>query len=63
MVSYFAGIPVTAYVDPVAVGDRLPDSPIFLDAGDHVPAPLEASYETTWTKCPQALREVVATRR
>jgi hypothetical protein len=41
--SYYAGAPKTAYVDPLAVGDPLPSSPIFLDAGFYVPAPLEAT--------------------
>ena len=54
-----AGLPQTAYVEPVAVGDPLPALPIFLDPGTYVPAPLDASYEATWAKCPDALREVV----
>lgn len=58
--AYRAGEPITAYVEPVAVGDLLPSLPIFLDAATYVPAPLEASYETTWQKCPAALKEVVA---
>lgn len=57
--AYWAGDPKTAYVEPVAVGDRLPDSPIFLDLGTYVAAPLEASYQLTWDKCPSALKEVV----
>jgi hypothetical protein len=57
--AYCAGVPQTAYVEPVAVGDPLPALPIFLDPGTYVPAPLDASYEATWAKCPDALREVV----
>ena len=57
--AYCAGVAQTAYVEPVAVGDPLPGLPIFLDPGTYVPAPLEASYEATWAKCPDALREVV----
>ena len=45
---YYAGVPKTAYVDPVAVGDPLPSPPIFLDTGFYVPAPLETTYQTTW---------------
>ena len=37
-----------AYVEPVAVGDVLPDMPIFLQPGYYVPAPLEPSYRRTW---------------
>jgi hypothetical protein len=35
-------------------------SPIFLESGVYVPAPLEATYQTTWEECPEALRDVVA---
>jgi hypothetical protein len=37
-----------AYVDFAAVGESLPDMPIFLKPGLYVPAPLEATYRTTW---------------
>ena len=57
--AYYAGVPKTAYVDPLAVGDPLPSSPLFLDSGFYVPAPLEASYKTTWEKCPRVVRELV----
>ena len=33
VVGYDAGDDLTAYVDPVAVGDRLPDGPLFLSPG------------------------------
>ena len=57
--AYSAELPNTAYVEPVAVGDRLPDLPIFLEPGTYVPAPLEATYQTTWAKCPEVVREEV----
>ncbi len=57
--AYSAGEPTTAYVEPVAVGDPLPGLPIFLEPGLYVPAPLEATYEATWSKCPEVLREAV----
>lgn len=57
--AYSAGVPTTAYVDPVAVGDALPESPIFLDPNIYVPAPLEATYQSTWDKCPGVLKDVV----
>jgi hypothetical protein len=50
---------MTAYVDPVAVGDPLPSPPIFLDRKTYVPAPLEATYQSTWAKCPAPVREIV----
>jgi hypothetical protein len=48
MVSYDATAEPVAYVEPVAVGDVLPDMPIFLKPGYYVPAPLESSYRRTW---------------
>lgn len=45
-----------AYVSFVGVGDPLPDVPLFLRPGVYVPAPLEASYRTTWDQFPSALR-------
>src|SRR5206468_1169363 len=60
VVAYDASEPKTAYVEPVAIGDCLPDLPIFLVPGLYVPAPLESTYRTTWSKCPEVLREIVA---
>jgi hypothetical protein len=46
-------------VEPVAVGDRLPDLPIFLDPDTYVPAPLESTYEAAWSMCPQVVKDDV----
>lgn len=56
LASYDAGPEHVAYVEPVAVGDVLPDMPIFLKPGFYVPAPLEATYETTWKMFPAQLK-------
>lgn len=56
LVAYEAGPVKVAYVEPVSVGESLPDMPLFLDRGIHVPAPLEASYRTTWDAFPAALK-------
>jgi hypothetical protein len=45
-----------AYIEPVAVGDVLPDMPLFLRPGIYVPAPLEKTYLATWTVFPNALK-------
>ncbi len=60
LVAYAAGEHATAYVEPVAVGDVVPDMPLFLDHNFYVPAPLEATYLATWKSCPQPLRELVS---
>lgn len=59
VVAYSAGARTTAYVDPVAVGDSLPEAPIFLDQDTYVLAPLESTYQSTWAKCPEPVREIV----
>jgi Protein of unknown function (DUF4058) len=45
-----------AYVESVAVGDALPDMPLFLQPEQYVPAPLEASYMASWSTFPAALK-------
>lgn len=57
--AYCAGLPHTAYVEPVAVGDPLPPLPIFLDPDTYVPAPLEETYQTAWSKSPSIVTELV----
>jgi hypothetical protein len=46
--AYDAGPPPVAYVEPIAVGEALPDMPILLKPDFYVPAPLEESYRATW---------------
>lgn len=43
----YIGAPVPeAFVEPVSVGDALPDMPLFLTPGVYVPVPLEATYQS-----------------
>jgi hypothetical protein len=56
LAAYEAGSVYVAYVEPVAVGQVLPDMPLFLEPGVHVRAPLEATYQTTWHGFPAALK-------
>jgi hypothetical protein len=56
LAAYVAGTEITAYVEPVAVGDSLPDMPIFLTADCYVPCPLEATYQTAWEQFPAPLK-------
>src|SRR2546429_3971768 len=55
-VAYAVGTEMVAYVEPVAVGDPLPDMPIFLSADRYVPCPLEATYQAAWEQFPAPLR-------
>lgn len=59
LAAYVAGEPCTAYVHPLGVGDVLPDMPAWLDEDNYVPVPLEATYQTTWSSCPEDMRDVV----
>lgn len=59
LAAYVAGIPKTAYVELVAVGDLLPEMPAYLDPDSYVLVPLESTYETTWKSCPEDMRIVV----
>jgi hypothetical protein len=59
LVAYSAGAKKTAYVEPVAVGDVLADMPLFLEPEIYVPAPLEATYQTTWKLFPAPMRKLL----
>jgi hypothetical protein len=56
LAAYAAGSEKVAYVENVAVGDQLPDMPIFLTPDHYVPCPLEATYEVSWGVFPAALK-------
>jgi hypothetical protein len=56
LAAYDAGPPRVAYVEPIAVGDVLPDMPLFLKPEFYVPAPLEATHETSWKVFPAVLK-------
>jgi len=62
LAAYEAGLAPVAYVEPIAVGDVLPDMPIFLEEDYYVPAPLETSYQTAWNDFPSALKGLLETR-
>jgi hypothetical protein len=56
LAAYAVGTETVAYVEPVAVGDVLPDMPIFLQPDRYVPCPLESTYQATWDVFPAALK-------
>jgi hypothetical protein len=60
LAAYSAGVPMKAYVEPVTVGDLLPDIPVFLDSATYILAPLEPTYLATWETCPEPMRELIA---
>jgi hypothetical protein len=54
--AYDAGPTRMAYVDTVGIGDPLPEPPLFLRPEFYVPAPLEATYRTSWELFPAVLK-------
>jgi hypothetical protein len=59
LASYETGDERTAYVEPIAVGDELPDMPLFLTNRIHVLVPLESTYRATWDATPAMMRTAV----
>ncbi len=59
LAAYAAGPVKRAFVETVAVGDVLPDLPLFLTPEFYVPVPLEATYRAAWAIIPRQWREVL----
>jgi hypothetical protein len=54
-----SALSVRAYVEPVAVGEALPEMPLFLEPGAHVLVPLEESYQSAFAAVPRRWRRVL----
>lgn len=63
LAAYSAGLRVTAFIEPVAVGDSLPDMPLFLTRDSYIQVPLEATYEAAYGTVPARWRTVLETPR
>jgi hypothetical protein len=61
LASYETGSERAAYIEPVGVGDKLAEMPLFLSNFLHVPVPLEPTYLATWEASPEDLRVAVET--
>jgi hypothetical protein len=59
LAAFDAGPPRVAYVEPVAVGDVLPEMPLFLEPECYVPVALETTYQTTWSMFPAPLKQLL----
>jgi hypothetical protein len=57
--AYVGGLGGEAFVEPVAVGDALPEMPLFLTPEVYVSVPLEAAYESAWGAMPAYWRDVL----
>jgi hypothetical protein len=54
--AYAVGAEIVAYVETMAVGEVLPEMPVFLSADRYVPCPLESTYQTAWEQFPAPLK-------
>jgi hypothetical protein len=63
LAAYVAGLVKTAYVEPLAVGDVLPDMPLFLDPEQYVYVPLEATYGAAYDAVPRFYRNILENPR
>ena len=48
-----------ARVEPIGVGEALPDMPLFLEPGFYVQVPLEATYQAAWQAVPRRWKAVL----
>jgi len=51
---------VRSYLEPLAVGDCLPDMPVFLYPEMYIDVPLEATYMAAWEAVPRRWQKVIA---
>lgn len=63
LASYDAGRDKVAFVEPIAVGDVMPDMPLYLSKGFYIHVPLNAAYEATWAVLPRDIQQLVLTGR
>jgi hypothetical protein len=61
LAAYIGGADDEAFVEQVAVGDQLPNMPLFLTAERYVSVPLEATYQSAWEAFPAYWRGVLTT--
>jgi Protein of unknown function (DUF4058) len=59
LVAYECDLTMRAYIQPVAVGDPLPDMPLFVEPARHVLVPLETTYQAAFTAMPRRWRTVL----
>jgi hypothetical protein len=58
--SYSCAASRQAFVEALAIGDLLPEMPLFLQADRYVRVPLEATYQTAFDALPKRWRDVLS---
>ena len=59
LVAYACGLTTRAFIEPIAVGDPLPDMPLFLEPEAYVNVPLEETYQAAFTVQPERWKRVL----
>jgi hypothetical protein len=59
LAAYESSLALRAFVEPLAIGDPLPDMPLFLEPGAHVLVPTEATYTRAFAAVPARWRRVI----
>ena len=62
LAAYAAALPVTAYVEPAAVGMSVADLPLFLTPDRYVNVPLETTYMSAYRGMPRRWTDVIEGR-
>jgi hypothetical protein len=60
LVAYECDLTTRAYIETIAVGEVLPDMPLFLEPHGCVMVPLEATYEAAFAVMPRRWQSVIA---
>lgn len=60
LAAYAAGTEIRCFVEPVSVGEVLPDMPLFLESEAYVEVALEATYQSAWRELPEPWPEMLA---
>jgi hypothetical protein len=59
LAAYVGGPSAEAFIEPRAVGDVLPEMPLFLTPEVYIKIPLEATYQSAWEAVPAFWRNVL----
>lgn len=59
MVAYECDLTTQAYIETMAVGEPVPDMPLYLEPDAYVLVPLEATYQAAWDTVPARWQRVI----
>jgi hypothetical protein len=59
LVAYECGMETEAYIETIAVGEPVPDMPLFLEPEDYIMVPLAKTYESAWDTVPARWQRVI----